>query len=209
MSLSSLPAHRRGVSSVEFALVTPVLALLALATVDLVTYIRTDFCLEQVAAQMAEVITQCQALNSPGDMNRFQTEAQVMAGNLNITTATGVGSFIITGIVPASGSGKTPTIAWQYSFGNPLYGSSMCGGLLTCATGASATIPGSFPIPTGQVLIATEVSASVEPFTFSAKLINASVSVLHSDALFLVRSANPQNLNKVTISTSTAQACGS
>ena len=208
MSRSSPLARRRGVSSIEFALVTPVLATLALATVDLVTYIRTDFRLEQVAAQMGEVITQCQAINSPGDTNRFMQEAKVMAGGLDITDLTGIGSFIITAIVPGSNS-TTPTVAWQYFFGNPLYGSSMCGGALTCPAGASATIPGSFPIPAKQVLIVTEVSASVQPFMFSAKFISASTSILHSNALFLVRSANPSNLSKVTVSTSAAQACGS
>ena len=210
MSRSSPLALKRGVSSIEFALVAWVLALLALATVDVVTYIRTDFRLEQVAAQMGEVITQCQAINSPGDTNRFMQEAKVMAGGLDITDMTGIGSFIITAIVPVPNS-KSPaaTIAWQYFFGNPLYGSSMCGAALTCSTGASATIPGGFSIPDNQVLIVTEVSASVQPFMFSAKFINASKTILHSNALFLVRSANPSSLNKVTVSTSTAQACGS
>ena len=210
MNPSSRLAHRRGVSGIEFALVMPVLALLALATVDLVTYIRTYFRLEQVAAQMAEIITQCQALDSPGDMNRFQAEAQIMAGNLNITTSTGVGSFIMTGIVPGS-NGAAATIAWQYMFGNTLYGSSMCGSSTTCKVGATATIPGYFTIPSGQVLIATEATASVEPFTFSAKLMNSNTSILHLNSLFLVRSPNPSNLSNVTVNAagSTTQACGS
>ena len=185
---------------------TPVLAVLALATVDLVTYIRTDFRLEQVTTQMAEVITQCQALNSPGDTNRFLAEVNVMTGSLNITDPIGSGSFIMTGIVPGS-NGAAATIAWQYSFGNPLYGSSLCGGALTCAAGAQATLPNSYAIPAKQVLIVTEASASVQPFTFSAKLVSSSTAILHSASLFLVRSANPSNLNKVAVSTT--QACGS
>ena len=43
MNLSSRLARRRGVAGLEFALVALVLATLALATVDLVTYIRTYF----------------------------------------------------------------------------------------------------------------------------------------------------------------------
>ncbi len=197
---------------------TPVLALLALATVDLVTYIRTYFQLEQVTAQMGEVITQCQALDSPGDMNRFQAEAQIMAGNLNITTSTGVGSFIITGIVPGSG-GAAATIAWQYMFGNPLYGSSMCGSSTTCQAGATATNPHYFKIPSGQVLIATEATAAVQLFLFSTKVMSLfsskpmspSTPVVYLNSFFLVRSPNINNLSKVTVNapTSTTQACGS
>ena len=220
MSHSSQLALRRGVSAIEFALVTWVLAMLAMATVDLVTYIRIYFRLEQVAAQMGEVITQCQAINNPGDLNRFQAEAQIMAGDLNITAPLGVGSFIVTAIVPGtptSGNGTPPpTVAWQYFSGNSLYGSAMCKPALTCTAGAQATVPGydntlSPPvvIPSNQVLITTEATASVLPFTFSAKFIPQAASVLHLDALFLVRSANPTNLAKVTANNTGAQGCGS
>ncbi len=215
MSPSSRLARRRGIAGLEFALVALVLATLALATVDLVTYIRTYFRLEQVAAQMAEVITQCQAVDTPGDTNRFEAEAQILAGSFNITTANAAGSFIITAIVPGSG-GAPATVAWQYPFGNYLqYGSAMCGGATICAPGVTATILGynntTSKLPPGQVLIATEVTGSVAPFMFSAKLINASSSVLHLNALFLVRSSNPMNLNKVTVNvaSSTTQGCGS
>ena len=198
-----------------------VLALLALATVDLVTYIRIYFRLEQVAAQMGEVITQCQAINSPGDLNRFKAEAQIMAGNnLDITDALGIGSFIVTAIVPGTptsgNSNPPPTVAWQYFSGNSLYGSIMCRPAMTCASGAQATVPGydntATPpvlIPPNQVLIATEVTASALPFTFSAKFIPRAASVLHLDALFLVRSTNPSSLAKMTANSSGAQGCGS
>ncbi len=200
----------------------PVLAVLALATVDLVTYVRIYFRLEQVAAQMGEVITQCQAINSPGDLNRFQAEAQIMASDLNITAPAGVGSFIITAVVPgtkSSGSGTNtppPTVAWQYFWGNPQYGSIICRPALTCTSGAQATIPGydntatpPVVIPANQVLIVTEATASVSPFTFSAKFISQAASVLHLDTLFLVRSANPTNLAKVTVNAAGTQGCGS
>ena len=164
-----------------------------------------------MTAQIAEVITQCQAIDTPGDTNRFEAEAQILAGGLNITAATAAGSFIITAVVAGSG-GAPATVAWQYPFGNSSqYGSAMCGGASTCAVGAKATIPGSYTVPSGQVLIATEVTASVAPFMFSAKLISASNTVVHLDSLFLVRSANPMNLSKVTVNAanSTAQGCGS
>ena len=213
MNHSSRLASRRGVSAIEFALVAWVLAVLALATVDLVTYIRIYFRLEQVAAQMGEVITQCQAINSPGDLNRFQVEAQIMAGDLNITTPPGIGSFIVTAIVPGTptsgNSAPPPTVAWQYFSGNPLYGSAMCAPALTCKAGAQATVPGYSTVPPKQVLITTEATASVLPFTFSGKFISQAASVLHLDALFLVRSANPTNLATVTTNTAGTQGCGS
>ena len=202
-------ARRRGVSAIEFALVAWVLALLALATVDLVTYIRIYFRLEQVAAQMGEVITQCQAINNPGDLNRFQAEAQIMAGDLNITVPLGIGSFIVTAIVPGTSTAPTPTVAWQYFSGNPLYGSAMCAPALTCKAGAQATVPGYTSVPPNQVLITTEATASVSPFIFSGKFISQAASVLHLDALFLVRSTNPTNLATITTNTAGTQGCGS
>ncbi|MGI4795261.1 MAG: TadE/TadG family type IV pilus assembly protein [Janthinobacterium lividum] len=203
------PASRSAVSTLEFALLAPILLVLALAMSDVITWIRNDFKLEQVAAQMGQIISSCKALDDPGDFRRFASEAQLMAGSLDITSTTGVGAFIVSGVTP---SGTTETIRWQYFFGNPIYHSILCDTSSACSTDAIATIPGNYMVPKNQVLIATESVASVGSWVLSAKILNlTSSSVQRAYSLFLVRTANPIKLATVSKnpSNSTVEGCGS
>jgi Flp pilus assembly protein TadG len=52
---------RRGIAAIEFAIVAPLLIILALATVDLVQFIRSQLRLDETAAQLGQLVSQCEA----------------------------------------------------------------------------------------------------------------------------------------------------
>lgn len=204
MTRSQRLAHRRAISAIEFAIFAPVGVIFMVATADIMVGIRNDFVLEQVSSQMGEVISQCSAINSPADLSRFGAQAQIIAGNISLTAPAGSGNFIVTAI-GLNSSGK-PVAEWQYMGGNTIYGSILCsnGG---CSAGQAVTLPNSYALPSGQILIFSEAISSFSPWIFSRHFFSSSSVVPHFYSMFVVRAPNPQILS--TLGSSSTQGCGS
>jgi Flp pilus assembly protein TadG len=178
-------ADRRGVAALEFGLIAPVLLLLVLGAYDLTMWISAALRLNEVAANMGGVISECQTINDPGDINRFDTAAQVIAGGTDISTQSG-GAFIISAV--GYNANNALVVLWQRRSGNPAFASRIG------ASGAKPSLGGYTPAA-GDVVIATEVFSGILP--------------LYSEALFLARSATAQGLSSLNENAGAAPSCAS
>ena len=182
------------------ALVTPVLLLLVLGGYDVTLWIRSSFRLDETASGMGEVISQCKAINDPADIQRFETNAQLLAGTTDISSTTG-GAFIMSAV--GYNASNQLSVLWQRRSGNPTFGSHIGG------AGGAATL-GAYVPPAGEVLIATETFSAVQPWSVGRTLIAASpLPALYSSALFLVRSSSSSQLATLTPDNSGTLACAS
>jgi Flp pilus assembly protein TadG len=167
---------RRGVATVEFAIVAPFILLLLLAGADLTVYMRTAMRVDETATEVAEVVTQYSNLYQ-GDFTTLFNDSQTIAGTMPVTGLTG--ATIISGIVSSNGS---QTIAWQQRSPSATF-SSQFG-----RVGAVPNLPNNYTLPAGVVLIAVEIATSATPWVFSAGLMPASnISSVRSYALFQPR----------------------
>jgi Flp pilus assembly protein TadG len=117
---------RRGVAAVEFAIIAPVLILLALATSDLVQFIRSQLRLDETAVQLGQLVSQCDSI-STGDTQQFWNYAQQIIGSLGQVTGDPKktpGAVIISAVYSQNGANK---LAWQVQTGNPNQSSSVGG----------------------------------------------------------------------------------
>lgn len=203
-SLSRQRVHRRGIAALEFALCAPALVLLLVGTADIILLLRNEFILEQVSSQMGEVISQCQAINSPVDLARFDAEAQIIAGNFSLTAPAGSGNFIVTAV--ALNTSGLPVAQWQHMGGNRVYGSILCSAG-SCSAGDSVSFPNGYKIPSGQVLISVETVSAFSKWVFSSKIFPSGQIMPRYYSFFLVRSSNPATL--ATLGTTQTQGCGS
>lgn len=171
-------ASRRGLATVEFALVAPFIMLLMLAGTDLTIFMRTKMRVDETATQIALMVTQYQSLYA-GDFTTFFNAAQTVA---NTTPVTGLlGATIITGIV--TDANDRQTIAWQYKSSQATFTS-----LFGTATGSTPNLPNSYLMPKNSTLIAVEVFTSASPWVLSASLMGgAGTTSLRSYALFQAR----------------------
>lgn len=166
----ALLRNDRGAAAVEFALVTPLLALLLLATFDAAVFLRTYFRVDRVATELANVISQHPAGRMTGaDIDRYLhgpgavyfVGAQAIAGEaISVTAAPG--ATIIT-LIEGRPAGEEPAhrVVWQ------------------CRRGASAVpsrfgdpdqvnpLPGGFRIPPEQTVVVVEVAAEAPVWWFS------------------------------------------
>ncbi len=141
---------RRGVAALEFAIVAPVLIVLALATADLVQFIRSQLRLDATAVQVGQLVSQCNSITDSGDINQFWSYAQQIVGSLGIVTgANAKGGVIISAVDLKNG---TKNVAWQKKTGTMQTSS------VGSAVNGPATITEGFLVPAGQMLLVTEVS---------------------------------------------------
>lgn len=193
-------ADRRGVAGLELGLLAPVLLLLMLAGYDLVQWIGAAFRLDETTSNMGEVISQCPGINDPADINRFDATAQLIAGSTNISSQSG-GAFIISGI--GYNTNNALVVLWQRQMGNPAYTSKIG------AQGGSVAL-GAYTVPSGEVLIATEVYSGLQPWIFSSHFMpTMALPPLYSSAMFLSRSPYANALAALNESSSGALACAS
>jgi Flp pilus assembly protein TadG len=180
---------KRGIVAVEFALVAPVLILLALATTDLVQLLRSQLRLDAAAVQLGQLVSQCNRITDSGDVNQFWTYAQRIVGSLGtVTGANAQGAVIISAVY--SPDGKKNTLAWQKKTGNAAQTSSV--GL---TPGNAATITEGFVVPAGQTLLVTEVSLPQQPWVLSARFMGSVLpTVLNGTTLFLTRAPDAPSI---------------
>ena len=173
------------------------LLLLTLGGADLALWVRGAFRLDEVTAQLGEIVSQCPGINDPGDFGTFFSDAQQVAGQLDLTSKTGGGAFIITAMGVVDG---TATILWQRSVGNAMFTSRFGspGGLPI--TGASA-------LSGAGIAIGTEAFSAVQPWNLAALLMQGSGGApqLYARSLFLVRSSSPTQL--ATLGSGKQPAC--
>jgi Flp pilus assembly protein TadG len=178
---------RRGVAVVEFAIVAPVLIVLALATTDLVQFIRVQLRLDATAVQIGQLVSQCESITDSGDINQFWTYAQQIVGSLGTVTGSNPqGAVIISAVYTLNGKN---TLAWQKK-SNPAQTSSV-----GSTQGKAATITEGFVVPAGQTLLVTEVSLPRQPWVFSAGFMGSVVpTVLNGTTLFLTRAPDAPSI---------------
>jgi Flp pilus assembly protein TadG len=181
---------RRGVAAVEFAIVAPVLIVLALATADLVQFIRVQLRLDATAVQVGQLVSQCESITDSGDINQFWTYAQWIVGNLGtVTGANAQGAVIISAVYSLNGQN---TLAWQKK-SNPAQTSSV-----GSTQGMAATITEGFVVPAGQTLLVTEVSLPSKPWVFSAGFMGSVLpKVLNGTTLFLTRAPDAPSIQQL------------
>jgi Flp pilus assembly protein TadG len=171
--------RRRGVATVEFALIAPFIMLLMLAGADMTVYLRTAMRVDETATEVAQVVTQYNNLYQ-GDFTTLFNDAQTIAGTTPVTGL--LGATIISGIVNSNGN---QTIVWQQRSPSAIFSSQF--GI----AGAVPTLPNNYTLPTGGVLITVEIATSTSPWVFSAGLMPASsVHSVRSFALFQPRLAS-------------------
>jgi Flp pilus assembly protein TadG len=167
---------RRGLATVEFALVVPFILLLMLAGADVTVYLRTAMRVDETATELAVVVTQYSNLYQ-SDFTTLFNDAQTIAGNIPVTGL--FGATIISGIVNNNG---TQTIAWQQRSPSATFNSQFG------RVGSVPSLPNNYTLPTGGVLIAVEVATSASPWVFSARLMPASsISSVRTYALYQPR----------------------
>jgi Flp pilus assembly protein TadG len=182
-----LALSRRGLASVEFALVAPFILMLMLAGADLTIFMRTKLRIDETATQVALDVTQYNNLYD-SDFTGLYNAAQTVAGT---TPVTGVlGTTIITGMINSSGK---QTIAWQRRSASATFNS------LFGAAGATPVLPASYVLPSGGVLIGVEVFTTASPWVLSAGLMGASpTSSLRAYVLFQPRLGSLATVNSGT-----------
>lgn len=169
-------ARKRGVATLEFALTTPFIMLLMLASTDLTIFMRTKARLEQTATELALVVTQYTKLYD-GDFTGLFNAAQTLA---NSTPVTGLsGTTIITGIVTDNNDHQT--IAWQKRSSLATAASRF-----GTAAGSTPTLPNGYLMPKNSTLIAVEVFTTTSPWVLSTSLMGGAgtPTSLRSYALF-------------------------
>lgn len=182
----------------------PVLCLIVFGCLDVVAYFRNMSALEKTATAIGEVVSRCNQLTTQ-DISNYAVEAQEMVGGppfapLIDITATG-GAFIISAI--GNNSGSSTTIVWQKKVSSAAvpYASK-----IGSVGGAPASI-GTFAVPQGQVLITVELYNAFSLWAIGTPLLAPSTSTtMYTVGLFLARSANPEQLE--TLTTSSTAACG-
>lgn len=175
---------RRGIATVEFALVVPFILLLMLAGADLTVYMRTAMRVDETATELAVVVTQYSNLYQ-SDFTTLFGAAQTIAGTTPVTGL--LGATIISGIVNSNG---TQTIAWQQRSPSARFASQFGG------VGSVPTLPNNYKLPTAGVLIAVEVATSASPWVFSARLMpTSSISSIRTYALFQPRLGSLATVN--------------
>ncbi|MBX9700155.1 MAG: pilus assembly protein [Acetobacteraceae bacterium] len=172
----------RGALAAEFALVVPVVALMAFGTVDLVLFMRAQVKVEGTAVQVGQAVSQCRQISTP-DIAEFWRVAQTALSGVADVSASGPGTVIITAV--NSNAAGNNRVAWQ----------SRSNSRATSAIGSSgaATLPAGYVVPGGQLMIVTEVYAPVRPWFLSAVLMNTGVlpQTLGATSLYLSRTPDP------------------
>ncbi|MBR0680587.1 hypothetical protein GXW74_08820 [Roseomonas eburnea] len=154
--------RRRGSVALEFTLVAPILALLGLAVLDVVDFLRVSLRLERTAGETANVVAQYQVLREADFATLFDLAARI-AAPYRVTDTDGV--VVISGL---ANQGSGPVVLWQRRAGSSGYASTFG------AQGGSATIPrgsADLSLAVGQGAVVTEVFYVREPWLLSGRFL--------------------------------------
>jgi hypothetical protein len=167
--------RRRGSIAVEFALVAPILALLGLAVLDVVDFLRVALRLERTAGELVNVVAQYDALRDADFVTIFDLAGRVAAPH-RVTSSDG--AVVVSGL---ANLGTGATVLWQRRQGSPGYASAF--GI----EGGVATIPArsaDLTLAIGQGAVVAEIFYAREPWILSGRFLSAApFSRLQSFAL--------------------------
>jgi hypothetical protein len=155
--------RRRGSVAVEFTLLAPILALLGLAVLDVVDFLRVALRLERTAGEVVNVVAQYDALREPDFATIFDLAGRV-AAPYRVTTADG--AVILTSIADL---GAGPIVLWQRRQGSGGYASAFG------SEGGRATIPprsGDLTLAIGQSALVAEIFYAREPWVLSGRFLS-------------------------------------
>jgi hypothetical protein len=187
---------RRGIAASEFALVVPVFFIVMLCCADLIRVFRAQIRMEMIAVQIGQIVSQCNRITNPGDVDEFWGHAARIGGTIvDVNSATG-GSMIISAVSLNTLTNQN-RIDWRVRTGNPttesVLGPAAVGG--TPDLRGTGNVP--FLAPAGQTLLVFEGNAVVLPWTLSAGLIGTALpSRIGGVTMFLTRSADPARLQE-------------
>lgn len=173
-ALGRLVRARRGAVAAEFAMVIPVLALIALGGTEIARYALLHQKLARAAVTMADLVSQAEDITEGGI-------TQLLAATEPVMQPFGMGAdgVVILSSITASG-GNPARISWQRSGGGGLTGAGSNFGV----EGGTATLPPGFVVRDGETAIAAEVFYAFSPL-FTAGLVP--IHVIYQRALFRPR----------------------
>jgi hypothetical protein len=165
MSRSRPPERRRrrGSVAVEFTLLAPILAVLGLAVLDVVDFLRVALRLERTAGEVVNVVAQYEALREQDFVTIFDLAGRV-AAPYRVTASDG--AVILTAI---ANTGTGPMVLWQRRQGSGGYASGFG------TEGGVATIPArsaDLSLAIGQSALAAEVFYAREPWVLSGRFLS-------------------------------------
>ncbi len=189
------PWRRRGAGAVEFAILAPLIALIMMGAVDLMLFMRAQVKLEATAVQVGQVVSQCDRITTPGDTADFWRLATTSLGGVAEVTSLSATTVIISGVNNVSNANR---VAWQVK--SKSAATSAIG-----AAGGAATIPGGFIVPTGQLMIVTEVSSPSQIWQLSRLLMGLGIvtPTLTARTSYLSRTSDPATVTTAPQSSST------
>lgn len=156
--------RRRGSVAVEFTLLAPILALLGLAVLDVVDFLRIALRLERTAGEVANVVAQYQALREPDFVTIFDLAGRV-AAPYRVTSSDG--AVILSGL---ANTGTGTMVMWQRRQGSGGYASAFG------TEGGAATIPArsaDLTLAVGQGALVAEIFYAREPWVLSGRFLSA------------------------------------
>ena len=147
--LRSALHNRRGVSTLEFALVAPVLIVLMMGVFDVGSEIVKNERLMTVAARHGDLITREEALTR-GDLGKLLDTVPVLAGDTKFAES---GTVIVTAV--AGDRYGRRRVSWQQRDDGKLAAESLIG-----QPGTLANLPQQVRLEQGETIIAVEVFAA-------------------------------------------------
>jgi hypothetical protein len=142
-----------GATALEFALASPILIMLMLASVELGRFVILNQKLDRVAVSMADLVARAETISESELDDIFIAAAQV-AQPFPIAD---LGRAIVSSVVNPDGDGAE--IAWQRTGIGTLSEPSKLG-----SEGGSATLPSDFDVREGETAIVSEIFFEFEPF---------------------------------------------
>jgi hypothetical protein len=152
---------RRGTAAVEFALVAPLLALLALGLADLGLWLRSWSRLNRVSAQVADVLTRRDSLDA-ATLAAVVAAGQAMAGGIDVTGSSG--ATIVSAVQGGgTGNGSGNTMLWQKRVGSHRFTSRFGSG------GGAVVLPGQVQLRPGEMVIIAELFTGGGPWVLGPR----------------------------------------
>lgn len=189
---------RRGTAAVEFATMAPLLGMLAFGTVDFVLFMRAQAKVDGAAVQLGQTVSQCETVADPADTTDFWALAQAALGGLGNVLPAGTGTVIVSAV---SATANGHRVSWQRR-SNTRHNSPVG------TEGGAATIPGSYIVPAGQLLIVTEVFVPTEMPVLGTTLASIGMvpTTLRGVTFLLSRSPDPGAVSAAPLN-STTKVC--
>lgn len=195
---------RRGIASVELALVAPVLVLLLAGVSDVVTYYRAQLRFETASAMLGQIVSQCSTITNQADANEFYSYAQTIVGNLtNLSSTNGTGAIIISAMgVTTANNVTAPRIRWQLRSGNPTQNSTF-----GAVNGVANLGAGNNTVGNGSTIFGIEIYGSTQAYVLSQNIMGTLLGPLKGVTLFASRATDATSLQNAPRTDNTNRIC--